>query len=182
MKSHPWRRVNSSTKPSRNGRGTRLRRAGTLEVLEGRVLLAADSAAAISPLQNRFNHPDVNRDGRVSATDALLVIHDLMVHGTHSVSAPTATPFASGVAAPTVSYVDVNGDGRVSALDALSVIHTLLTTQLVEVNTVFTDLADNPITSIPVGSDFKIHVIGQDVRDPVSETPGIFSAYLNLVY
>src|SRR4051794_20623995 len=182
MKSHPWRRVNASTKPSRKGCGTRMRRAGTLEVLEGRVLLAGDTAAALLPLQKRFNHKDVNHDGRVSATDALLVIHDLMVHGARSVSAPTATPLASTGSAPNLSFVDVNGDKRVSAMDALSVIHTLLATQLVEVHPVFTDLADNPITTIPVGADFKVHIIGQDIRDPVSETPGIFSAYLNLIY
>jgi Calx-beta domain/SdrD B-like domain/Dockerin type I domain len=179
MKLH--RRLANATRRNHRQRGNRLRRAGTLEVLEGRVLLAGDTAAAVAPLQNFFNHRDVNHDGHVSPIDALLVIHDLMVHGSHQVS-PSAVPLTSGAVAQPTAFLDVNGDNRISAVDALSVIHTLLATQLAEVDTVITDLADNPITSVAAGTDFKVHVIATDTRDPVSATPGIFSAYVNLMY
>jgi uncharacterized protein YndB with AHSA1/START domain len=179
MKTH--RRPANATRRNHKQRGNRLRRAGTLEVLEGRVLLAGDTAAAVAPLQNYFNHRDVNHDGHISAMDALLVIHDLMLHGSHTVS-PTAAPLTSGGVAQPTTYLDVNGDNRVSPLDALSVIHNLLAAPQVQIDTVITDLAGNPITTVAAGSDFEVHVLGTDVRNPVSDQPGIFSAYVNLLY
>jgi hypothetical protein len=63
--------------------------------------------------QNPGNHFDVNADGIVSALDALLVINDINLNGTH--------PDPTSGSGP--NYVDVSGDGTVSALDALQVIN-----------------------------------------------------------
>jgi peptidyl-prolyl cis-trans isomerase A (cyclophilin A) len=66
--------------------------------------------------QNPFLATDVNNSGTLSATDALTVINDLLVHGNHALTAPFAG----------TDYLDVNGSGTVSATDALLVVNALL--------------------------------------------------------
>lgn len=44
------------------------------------------------------------------------------------------------------------------------------------------DLSGNAISSINVGSDFRLKVVVQDIRDPADMFPGIFSAYLKVAF
>ena len=60
---------------------------------------------------------DVSRDGNISALDALQVINDLIVGGSH------ATPQVAGNAK---LYLDTSLDGQISPLDALQVINYLV--------------------------------------------------------
>jgi hypothetical protein len=166
--------------------GNRLRRATTLELLEGRVLLAADAGAALSPWQNHTNPHDVNHDHRVSSVDALLVINDLLVHGPHSVPSQSATPLVATDTSP-IKYVDVNGDKRVTSADALLVVNHLLVTPLAvtalaEFRVEAQDLSGTPITSVNVGQDFQIAAIVEDIRTPPNQFPGVWAAFMNVVY
>jgi hypothetical protein len=80
---------------------------------------------------NARNPNDVNDDGRVSASDAMLIISDLLVNGPRSLDgAPEQSELvpSSGLG----KYLDVNADNRVSASDALKVISQLLLDDLRE--------------------------------------------------
>lgn len=90
------------------------RNAHLLEALEQRCLLAAD----MSPWHNVTTPVDVNRDGYVSAIDALLVINEINRNGAVSLS-------SSGDTGPTSTFYDVNNDYYISAIDALLVINRL---------------------------------------------------------
>ncbi len=68
-----------------------------------------------SPFHNTELAEDVNRDGSITAADALGVILDLNLHESRVIRHDEV---------PT-SLVDVNNDGRVSALDALTVVNWL---------------------------------------------------------
>lgn len=68
-----------------------------------------------SPQHNSEIPGDVNENGQVSATDALVVINDLSRY----------SPRVLSWSDPTEFKVDVNNDGTVSALDALVVINSL---------------------------------------------------------
>ena len=68
-----------------------------------------------SPKHNAELPGDVNENGEVSATDALVVINDLSRYSTRTLTWDD----------PSVFKVDVNNDGAVSALDALVVINSL---------------------------------------------------------
>ena len=84
------------------------------EVLEARRLLAGD-------WQNRDNTFDANRDGRVTALDALVSINE---SGRKSVIAEDGTlPDRDGF--EDRPFWDVSGDNRVTSLDPLSVINAL---------------------------------------------------------
>ncbi|MCC9601047.1 carboxypeptidase regulatory-like domain-containing protein [Stieleria sp. JC731] len=78
--------------------------------------LSATQASAPAPIA----YEDTNRDGRVSALDALVVINHL---GRQQVSMNSSAE-GEGPSASNSQY-DVNGDGAVSALDALLVINRL---------------------------------------------------------
>ncbi len=78
---------------------------------------AACSARSVS-LQNARLSSDVNRDGRVSALDSLLVINFLGRFGNQSTIADEAQ--ATGL------DLDVGGDQEITSLDALLVINDLL--------------------------------------------------------
>jgi len=81
-----------------------------LEQLQPRCLLAAD-------LCNPFNPLDVNDDGWVTSSDALVVINELQ---SRSAAA------SSSRAAPAAQFTDANADGSLGPLDALVVINHLL--------------------------------------------------------
>ncbi|HTM54929.1 MAG TPA: peptidylprolyl isomerase [Pirellulales bacterium] len=66
--------------------------------------------------QNPFLAADVNNSNSVTATDALSIINDLLIHKSHAITGPF-----SGT-----DYLDPTGDGRVTAADALLVINALL--------------------------------------------------------
>ncbi|MEM9645948.1 MAG: dockerin type I domain-containing protein, partial [Planctomycetota bacterium] len=92
---------------------------GTIETAAVSRSLAVEDGEPLS-FQNPENRFDVNRDGKVTALDALLVINHLN-RDDDLIDEATATLMglrASG-------NVDVNGDGKASALDALQVINSL---------------------------------------------------------
>ena len=156
----------------------------TLETLERRELLAGDTSL-VAPLHNSLNSRDVNHDNRVTPIDALLVINHLMSTGTQIATNSGASPQTSTTGADSTTkpaYLDVNGDNIVSPIDALYVINLLAVEKLVQISVTPTNLAGTVITEIPVGSDFLLQAVVQDVRSPVSTTPGVFSAYLNASY
>ena len=79
---------------------------------------------------------------------------------------------ASGAADPNYNITYVAGLLHVAAASS----------PLMQVWTIATDLAGNPITSITVGQQFKIETIVQDVRDPVAQFPGVFSAAADVTF
>jgi hypothetical protein len=70
------------------------------------------------PWQNPVNPYDVDGDGTLTPTDALLIITQLNAGGTGALAAPTPLNF------PT-PYFDVSGDNALGALDAIEVINRL---------------------------------------------------------
>jgi hypothetical protein len=78
-----------------------------------------------APWHNVSMPDDVNDDGRITATDALAIVSDLLTNGARQVIVNSAAvqPLAESAAA---KYLDVNGDNRVTAMDALRVINQLL--------------------------------------------------------
>ncbi|MGD9720938.1 MAG: Calx-beta domain-containing protein [Pirellulales bacterium] len=176
----------SKTQSQRSGKrrfAGRQRFARSLEPLERRELLAADGVAA--PWHNAANPRDVNHDNRVSPIDAMLVINELILNGVHTVPTAGVTPQAATGKVNSngkLSYLDVNGDNIISPIDAARVINLLAVDKLVRITTIPTDLAGNPITQIPAGSDFLLQSIVEDIRVPEVTGGGLFSAYLNVSY
>jgi hypothetical protein len=81
-----------------------------------------DVLANPTPWTNGISPLDVNDDGVISATDALIIINILNSSG-GSLALPSIA--TSRGARSTPDYVDVNGDGNVGALDALIVINRI---------------------------------------------------------
>ena len=75
-----------------------------------------------------YDSLDVNRDGKVSALDALLIINDLSQKQNQSVGLESV----AGSFDPGNANYDANGDGRVSSLDALHVINHLSQTRIAQ--------------------------------------------------
>ncbi len=157
-------------------RGRRLRKL-QLESLEGRRLLSADT----SPLTNTLIAEDVNRDFRVSALDALLVINQLNSRaGSGEGELSSSRPV----------FPDVNGDGRVTALDALRIINRLNAEgqdpeTLMRFTYSITGIVDpnNPpmtteLTQVAVGQQFQVNVFVADARE--QNASGVFSAAMDM--
>ncbi len=90
-----------------------------IETLECRCLLAAD------PFGRNLMQPfDVNRDGLVSALDALRVINGINFYANSNGYANPSQEELIG------SFLDVSGDEKVSAIDALMIINRLNSTDL----------------------------------------------------
>ncbi len=165
------------------------------EQLEARAMLAAD------PWQNATNHLDVLNKGAITPADALAIINDLNLNGSHALT-PLASDFAvagpAGVAAASVAtasvatstmFEDVNGDGMVTPADALDVINALNANDQIQVTMVATDMNGVPIASAAVGSTFQIEALVSDISGnataavgTTAATGGVFSAYLNAAY
>jgi Calx-beta domain/SdrD B-like domain/Dockerin type I domain len=142
-------------------------------VLESRELLAGD--VAVTPWHNSLMPADVNFDQRVSPIDALVIINDLLANGSHAVDVTAAAPLSTTSSTSPVYYRDTSGDNRVTPLDLLIVINELVDGELMLVHTFPTDMADNPITTINVGTQFKLRTEVQDIR-AAAPNPGVFSA------
>lgn len=155
---------------NRQTRGVRLRKM-QMESLEGRRLLSADTPL----LSNMLIAEDVNKDFRVSAFDALVVINHLNNRNTGGEGESSSS---SGSI-----YLDVNRDSRLSAMDALAVINRLngegegdflmrfsysITGEVDPDDT----LTAPTISQIVVGQTFQVNVFVQDVRDPFPTAPG----------
>lgn len=83
----------------------------------GEFLEGATEQAAI--VQNPFDAADVNGDGRITAFDALLIINELNLKGSHQIDTSSLTG--------NQQMLDVTGDSAVTAFDALNVINRLNT-------------------------------------------------------
>ncbi len=154
----------------------------SLEMLERRELLAADTGVS-TPWHNANNPLDVNGDNRVTPLDALIVFNDLLRYGMRPVPLDEVAPLTNGggAAAP-VKYVDVTGDNIVTPLDALRIVNALAVDDQAQIKVVATDLFGTQITETPVGSQFQLRAIVQDVRTPPAQFGGVFAAYLNVSY
>jgi hypothetical protein len=94
-----------------------------------RIIRQGAAIAAVAPAvaHNSQLSLDVNGDTRITSSDALLVINDLL--SSHPAVSPLAafgSPLAAADGADSTYYLDVNGDGHVTARDALMVIGYLL--------------------------------------------------------
>ncbi len=69
----------------------------------------------VSPWQNTANKYDVDNNGQINPTDALIIINRLLLGLSGVLASPTPYP----------PYIDVNGDGRLTTIDALQVINYL---------------------------------------------------------
>ena len=176
------RRLANTSRRTAPGRSRGLaRRTGTLEMLERREMLAGDVATS---WHNELYPRDVNFDQRVTTSDLLVVINELLRNGPHTLQADQATPLSSSAGAPRPRFVDVNNDNRVSVADALMVVNELLATNNMLVTTIVTDLSDIPITQIAVGAQFKLQTIVQDIRTPPVQQngQGVFSAGVDISF
>ncbi len=100
-----------------------------------------------SQWQNPVNRHDVNRDNEVSPIDALLIINELNLRGSRSLTGTNFIP---------PPFIDVNGDSSVSPIDVLLVINFM--------NTRASGEGEGQM-SPPVGS-------GQTWNDPFSGSRG----------
>src|SRR4051794_6096043 len=94
------------------------------EALESRCLLAG--VTADSPWQNPMDPADLDCDGQVTASDALVAINALNSQGSgdlHARFAPTA--LLGRVKDAAASFLDASGDGQLSAIDPLIVINAI---------------------------------------------------------
>jgi hypothetical protein len=172
----------------------RVRRAKTLEVLEGRLLLAADAGAAISGWHNSVFPLDVNYDSQITPRDALLIINDLLANGSHSDAtqaiSTSSTVVALAASASSVApsdALDVNGDGKVTPADVLAVINQLSAANpnaIVEYRLEVEDLNGNVISgnTIAVGQDFQLAMFVHDLRNPAAAHGGVFAGFANVAY
>ena len=167
----------------------------TFETLERRALLAGDAftvePAAPSPL-------DVNRDGGITASDALAVINFMSREGESEQSSTLAHREANS---NPIRY-DVNLDRVVTAADALIVINALgppeEVGELVELILTARDGEDQPLpldsegnVNVAVGQHFDLEVSYRDLRlfnrlgvfqllvDMETSQPGVISPVLN---
>ncbi|HEV3137736.1 MAG TPA: dockerin type I domain-containing protein, partial [Pirellulales bacterium] len=126
----------------------------------------AGNSGQIPPWENQDNPLDVDGNGKVQAHDALLIINELLDHGTHSLAAPT-----SGNAPP--PFLDVVGNNTVAPIDA---------------NRVITFLLDNPTANVVPTTAFSAPTVSmsmpmasatmQIVPEPTSEALAMMGAAL----
>ena len=109
---------------SRISRSRFLRRFLGHESLESLNLLA--TMAGDSPWQNPLDPSDLNCDGDVSPSDALVAINAINSGMSGQLDLKSAPPMLAGIVKGAVSdFMDVDGDGQLSPADALTVINDL---------------------------------------------------------
>jgi len=175
------------TRRQRNARllQQRSRRALRAELLEDRMMLAADLAF------HNVNFPvDTNGDQLVTPADALAVINVL-----NAPAAASAGELAEAEGGQT-KMTDVNGDGQITSNDALRVINALNAEgETGPVMRVYARVferpanypfdggnrvqATNEISTIGVGQDFVVKLLVEDVRS-MGTREGVFSAYVDV--
>lgn len=146
------------------------------EQLEGRLMLAAN------PLQNPYNHLDVNDDGAVAPGDVLIVFNALNQSNGESEATVSDSP----------KFMDVNGDGVVAPMDGLMVINALNAegedaATMTYILRTFDEAGTAEISQIGVGQNFQLRVFVRDNR-VLGNFPngkpreGVFAAYLDVKY
>ena len=158
-----------------------VKRNSSFEGLELRALLSGSSLLSASAMQASESE-DVHATP-VNFLSAAHLMASNLAQGSSSASPSSgAAPLAATSDADTVFYVDVNGDNRVTPVDLLIAVNELVDMELLSVSTFTTDLADNPISSIAVGEQFKLQTVVQDIRDPVAPFPGVFAAAADVTF
>jgi len=101
-----------------------LKRLRLHEALESRCLLA--SVTADSPWQNPLDASDLDCDGQVTASDALMAINAINSQGAGDLHAKFAPSMLAGhVKGAAAGFLDASGDGSLTALDPLVVINAI---------------------------------------------------------
>ncbi len=147
--------------------------ARSVERLESRDLLSAD------PWQNPVDRYDVMGNGQITPADALAII-DALNRGITTLPAVTASS-GSTMTPQSLGYLDVEGTGVVTPQDALVIIDALTTGFEMTNSLVTTDMNGNPITTVSVGTQFKLEDFVQDTC-AVSAATGVASAYSDVTY
>ncbi|MFK7736416.1 MAG: dockerin type I domain-containing protein, partial [Pirellulaceae bacterium] len=156
------------------------RKALRLESLEGRRLLAADTAVypVPFPYQNDLINEDVSGDYNVSALDALLVVNAI----NEGVELAEVEPGKKADG----HMLDVSGDNFVSPLDALIVMNFLNgegeTTPTAIYTYEFVDSSGSPLSGdqVAVGDIFQLQTYVEDTRG--FSAAGINAAYLDIAF
>ncbi len=129
--------------PRRHARSASESRTLRLEPLEDRRLLTA------LPWHNATIPTDVNGSGKLTPTDAVAVISDLLVNGARAVPDDAGTP---------LFYVDTNGDNMVTPRDALLVIRHLLSPPTATLSTLVPFSIDRtPIITVAATSEAELN-------------------------
>jgi hypothetical protein len=167
-----------------------------VERLEERSLLAIDSGLAVATPY------DVNRDGIVSALDAIQIINELTRNGIQTIASTDSK-----------ARLDVNGDGLISGLDAMQVINRInqngratqasaaVESQQVQqqqqaqasISLEITDLANNPLqlsgispvvlTQTGQRGEFLVNIYANDLRTGLpTSTGGLYAVYAQLSF
>ncbi len=180
MKKHRLRKPRRTAQAGRIGK--RLGR--VVETLENRSLLAGDTFV----WHNFVLAEDVDYDNHVTPHDILLVIDALNRSGINSLNAAASLADVRGSDDPfdfrEGRFLDVSGDGLLSPVDALLVIDTVNRAALGEIDTmdirtIVTDVAGNPITEIVAGTNFLIALEAEDTR---AVQAGVFSVYADVFF
>lgn len=110
-------------------------------------------------LQNGDDVVDVNADGHVAPSDAMMIINELTAHGSHAVDSQRVLRQIDDQQQSKGMYLDVNGDGFVTPLDALMVANRLNETSGVAIDTGSLD-ANDPTTvdDVDAVEDFFAHI------------------------
>ncbi|MEZ6114529.1 MAG: Ig-like domain-containing protein, partial [Pirellulaceae bacterium] len=171
------RRLAKFGRKTKTARQETRRRLIRTEQLEERRLLAGDGLA---PYHNSMIPVDVNFDFQLSPIDALMIINRLNTTGAGQLPAPGS----EGEGEAPAGYVDVNGDNFVSPADVLYVINALNAEgepgDLIGFRLEVTDLNDNPISQIGVGSDYKVRSFVQDLRTFSPPPTGVFTFFSDI--
>lgn len=138
--------------------------------------------AADVPFHNVAMPTDVNMDGYVTPSDALLVINALNARGdnadlTAGLADTGSGPLAASLTSDTM--VDVDGNNLLTPRDVLLVFADLHGETEMQFRMETTNVAGEPITSARVGETFQLRVYVQDIRD---EPHGVFAAFLDVTY
>lgn len=101
-----------------------LKRLRLHEALESRCLLA--SVTGDSPWQNPLDPADLDCDGELTASDALMAINAINAQGSGDLHAKFAPSTLSGhVKGAAAGFIDASGDGELTAMDPLVVINAI---------------------------------------------------------
>ena len=155
------------------------------------MLLAADTSAATSAWHNSGYPLDVNYDNQITPRDALLMINDLLAHGSHAdvSDKPPRRPqpwsgwrLGQQIAPP--GAVDVNGDGKVTpAMSSRRSTNLRLPNPnaIVDYSLETEDLSGNPISTVTVGQD-STGDVRQGLESPAATHGGVFAGFANVAY
>src|SRR4051794_40727819 len=101
-----------------------LKRLRLHEALESRCLLA--SVTTDSPWQNPLDPTDLDCDGQLSASDALVAINAINSQGSGDLHAKFAPTMLEGrVKGAAANFLDASGDGELTSIDPLIVINAI---------------------------------------------------------